>query len=60
MGAGQSANTGSAAIPRGSDLKTSYYTLLEVERTASEDEYAMLSPSIYFQPLTSEHICQSS
>jgi hypothetical protein len=34
MGAGQSSGTGVEEV----EVKTSYYTLLDVERTATEDE----------------------
>lgn len=39
MGQGQSQSAGAGAPPSAADVKTSYYELLGVERTASDDEY---------------------
>jgi DnaJ homolog subfamily A member 5 len=42
MGAQQSTGgAGAGAVGGGGEVKTSYYELLGVERTASEDEYAV-------------------
>jgi DnaJ family protein A protein 5 len=40
MGASQSSGAGATAVGSSVEVKTSYYELLGVERTASDDEYA--------------------
>jgi hypothetical protein len=41
MGAGQSTK-GSGESSGGTTLKTSYYTILEIEKSATDDEYVLL------------------
>lgn len=43
MGASQSTGGGAAEGQAGGEVKTSYYELLSVERTATQDEYDVIS-----------------
>jgi hypothetical protein len=42
MGAGQSTNGSGQTVDGGIILKTSYYTILGIEKSATDDEYVLL------------------
>jgi len=48
MGANQSSGADSSAFPSGGEVKTSYYELLGLERTATDDEYDRAGPAILY------------